>query len=329
MSANHQNNFNKAKKIIKEVSKSGASAIKFQTFRPDEMTLNLDSKSFKIFEKTSLWKGKKLFDLYKKSSMDWDWQKKLFKYARQCGLLPFSSPFGSDSLKFLIKQKCEIFKVASLENSHFPLLKNLANTNKPIIISTGSATEKEITESIKYLKKHRCKDITILQCTSVYPANPTDLNLLAIPYLKKKFRCRVGFSDHSIGINSALTAVALGAEVIEKHVKLNKNDKSLDSKFSITTKELKDFVIKAKEVKNSMGKKFFLTKSEKFARMRRRSIIAIRNISKNERLSKQNIRVLRPNIGLNPKYYEYVIGKKINRNIKIGSPIKINFLNKK
>lgn len=326
MSANHQNNFNKAKKIIKEVSKSGASAIKFQTFRPDEMTLNLDSKSFKIFEKTSLWRGKKLFDLYKKSSMDWDWQKKLFKYARQCGLLPFSSPFGSDSLKFLIKQKCEIFKVASLENSHFPLLKILANTNKPIIISTGSATEKEITESINYLRKHRCKDITILQCTSAYPANPTDLNLLAIPYLKKKFGCRVGFSDHSIGISSALTAVALGAEVIEKHVKLNKNDKSLDSKFSITTNELKEFVIKAKEVKNSMGKKFFLTKSEKFARKRRRSIIATKNIVKNEKLSHRNIGVLRPNIGLEPKYYDFLIGKKTNRNIKLGSPIKLNQL---
>jgi len=160
----------------------------------------------------------------------------------------------------------------------------------------------------------------------VYPANPTDLNLLAIPYLKKKFKCRVGFSDHSIGINSALTAVALGAEVIEKHVKLNKNDKSLDSKFSITTNELKDFVIKAKEVKNSMGKKFFLTRSEKFARMRRRSIIAIKNILKNEKLSRHNIGVLRPNIGLEPKYYDFLIGKKTNRNIKLGSPIKLNQL---
>tara|TARA_E500000178_G_scaffold147167_1_gene146874 strand:- start:31309 stop:32343 length:1035 start_codon:yes stop_codon:yes gene_type:complete len=329
ISSNHNNNFLRTKKLIKAISKTGVDAVKFQTFEPDEMTLNINNRNFKINEKKSLWKGRKLFDLYKESSMNWQWQKKLFTYARKCKLLPFSTPFGENSLKFLKRQKCKIYKIASLENSHFPLLKSLAKTGKPIIISTGSATEKEIEESIKYLRHNGCKDITILKCTSVYPAKPSDLNLSAIPYLKKKFNCKVGFSDHSKGITSTLAAIAIGAEVIEKHVKLNENDKSLDSKFSITVKELKDLVLKANQIKESMGKNYFLTKSEKYARSRRRSIITIRNISKNERLSEKNIKVLRPNIGLNPKYYEYVIGKKINRQIKIGSPIKISFLKKK
>ncbi len=329
ISSNHNNNFGSTKKLIKEISKTGVDAVKFQTFKPEEMTLNINNKNFKINEKKSLWKGKKLYDLYKESSMNWQWQKKLFAYARKCKLLPFSTPFGENSLRFLIKQKCQIFKIASLENSHFPLLKSLAKTKKPIIISTGSATEKEISASAKYLRKYGCKDLTILKCTSVYPAPPLDLNLLAIPYLKKKFNCRIGFSDHSIGINSALTAISLGAEVIEKHVKLNKKIKSLDSKFSITVKELKELVTKAKEVKASMGTKYFLTESEKYARSRRRSIIAIKDISKNEQLTKNNISVLIPYIGLDPKYYDFLIGKKVNKKIKIGSPIKLSFINKK
>tara|TARA_B110000008_G_C16949010_1_gene555632 strand:- start:777 stop:1805 length:1029 start_codon:yes stop_codon:yes gene_type:complete len=327
MSANHQNDFQKAKKIIKAVSKTGANAIKFQTFLPEEMTLNIKDKKFQINEKTSLWRGKRLYDLYKESSMRWDWQTKLFSYARKCGLLPFSSPFGEDSLNFLIKLNTKIFKVASLENSHFPLLQLLSKTKKPIILSTGSASEKEISDSINFLKKKGCKNLTLLKCTSVYPAPPSELNLLGIPYLKNKFRCRVGFSDHSKGISSALTAVALGAEVIEKHIKLNENDKSLDSEFSITVKELKKLIEKSREIKESMGKKFFLTKSEKHANSRRRSIIAIKNIKKNEIFTKNNIAVLRPNIGLHPKYYSSIIGKKAKFFIKLGSPIKWNFKN--
>ena len=255
MSSNHQNNFNKAKNIIKAISKTGADAIKFQTFIPEEMTLNTNNKKFVINEQSSLWKGKKLYDLYKESSMKWEWQSKLFLFARKCGLIPFSSPFGELSVKFLIKQKSRIFKIASLENSHFPLLKLVSKTKKPIILSTGSANEKEVFESVKYLRKNGCKDLTLLKCTSVYPASFEDLNLMGIPYLKKKFKCRVGFSDHSKGF-SALTAIALGAEVIEKHVKLNKNDKSLDSEFSITVKEFKELIDKANDVKKQWERDF-------------------------------------------------------------------------
>ena len=328
ISANHQNNFKKAKEIIKEISQTGADAVKFQTFTPEEMTLNIDDKKFVINEKTSLWKGKRLFDLYKESAMNWEWQSKLFLFARKCGLIPFSSPFGKSSLNFLIKQKSIMFKIASLENSHFPLLKLVSKTKKPVIMSTGSTSEKEISESVKYLRKNGCTDLTLLKCTSVYPSNPEDLNLMGIQHLKKKFKCRVGFSDHSKGIVSALTAIALGADVIEKHVKLNDNDKSLDSEFSISIQRFKELIEMSRDVKKSMGNKFFLTKSEKYANSRRRSLIVTKNLKKDDVLTKENVGVLRPNIGLHPKYYENVIGKKVKSSIKIGSPITYKNLKK-
>lgn len=321
MSANHNNDISIAKKIIKSASKAGIDAIKFQTFTADEMTLNLKTKHYTINESKSLWNGNRLYDLYKKSALNWKWHDELFKYSKKNGLIPFSTPFGEKSLNFLRSLNVGLFKVASLESSHFPLLKKLSETKKPLILSTGATTEKNLVESVKYLKKQNCKDLTLLKCTSTYPTNSSDLNLLAIPYLKKKFKCRVGFSDHSMGINASLSAVALGAEVIEKHIKLDDKIKSVDSKFSITVDELKELVQKTLEVKKTLGKKYFLTNSEKYAFKRRRSIIAVQSIDKGQKFTLSNIKVLRPNIGLHPKYYDFLIGKKSQKKFKIGAPI--------
>ena len=329
ISSNHNNNFDSAKKLIREISKTGVDAVKFQTFKPEEMTLDINNKKFRINEKKSLWRGKKLYDLYKESSMNWIWQERLFRYARKCKLLPFSTPFGEDSLKFLRKQKCQIFKIASLESSHFPLLKSLAKTKKPIIISTGSATEKEISKSVKYLRNYGCKNLTILKCTSVYPASPSDLNLLGIPYLKKKFNCTVGFSDHSKNNQIAFAAVAAGAEIVEKHIALKEKKKGLDYEFSLKGHEIKKFKNDLIKSYKLLGKQYFYrNKDENKNKYYRRSIFAIKNILPGEKFTKDNIKVLRPNIGISSYYYEKIIGKKSPIKISCFDPLKLNIIKK-
>lgn len=330
ISGNHDQNFKKAKKIIKEISKTGADAIKFQTLQPDEMTLDSNKSYFRINEKSSIWSGQKLYNLYKKSAMPLEWQEELFDYSKKLGLIAFSTPFGIKSLNFLKKIKSPIYKIASLENSHFPLIKEIVKTKKPIILSTGSATLDEIEESVEFIKKQGCKDLTLLKCTSVYPAKFKDLNLNGIQTLKKKFNCRVGFSDHSQGIVGSMAAIALGAEVVEKHIKLNKSDKSIDAKFSITPGEMSELILNSNIIKQSLGDaKLFKTPSERFASRRRRSIFVVRDIKSKEKLTSENVKVLRPNKGMHPKYYFNILGKKVKINLKKGTPLKMNHLVKK
>lgn len=323
ISGNHDQNFKKAKKIIKEISKTGADAIKFQTFQPDEITLDSNRSYFKINEKKSIWSGRKLYNLYKKSAMPWEWQEELFHYSKKLGLVPFSTPFGLKSLNFLKKLKSPMYKVASLENSHYPLLREIVKTQKPIILSTGSATLKEIEGSVKYIRKLGCKKLVLLKCTSVYPAKFEDLNLNGIKTLKRKFNCKIGFSDHSRGIVGSMAAIAVGAEVIEKHVKLFKNDKSIDAKFSITPNEMKELILNANLINASLGdENKFRTKNEKYAFKRRRSIFVIKDIRLKEKFTNKNINVLRPNKGIHPKHYFSIIGKKSKLNLKKGTPLK-------
>ena len=327
ISANHDQKYEVAKKIINNLSKINVDAVKFQTFKPEGMTLKIKKNDFLIKEKSSLWNKSYLFDLYKKSSMPWDWQKKLFIYARKKGLIPFSSPFHEEAVDFLESIDCPIYKIASLENNFYPLIKKVISTKKPIIISTGASTFNEISEIIKFLKKNKCKNYSLLKCTSSYPAKYGDLNLDTIPKLIKKFKCNIGFSDHTEGILAAQVAVSLGAKIIEKHVKLDNKSKTLDSKFSLTVDELSNYIGKIRDIIDIKGNKNkFFTSSEKYARTRKRSIYVCKNIKKNEVLTKDNIKIIRPGKGLHSKYFEKILGKRSNQNLNEGTPFKNRYL---
>lgn len=321
ISSNHCGKFDIAKKLIKCAKVNGADAVKLQTYTADSMTLNSNKKYFII--KKGLWRGYKLWDLYNKAHTPLEWHKKLFRYAKKIGIIIFSTPFDENAVDFLEKLNCPMYKIASFEMTDLLLIKKIASTKKPIIISTGMANLDEISLAFKTAKKYGAKDITLLYCVSNYPSKIDDFNLNNIYILKKKFNCRVGFSDHSIDDTVAMTAVASGAEVIEKHVALNEKSKGLDVKFSLKGNEIKKFKQKLDLVYKLKGQKtFFRNKNEAANKIFRRSIFAVENIKKGEIFTKQNIKRIRPGYGLEPKYYEKLLGKKSKKNVAKGEPIK-------
>jgi pseudaminic acid synthase len=324
MSGNHNGSLLNALKLIDLASKSGADAVKLQTFTPDTITMKSNRKEFFISDKKNLWKNYSLYNLYKKAHTPWEWHKKIFARAKKNKLICFSSPFDESAVDFLEKLKVPIYKIASFENTHFPLLKKIAQTGKPVIMSTGLASLAEISESVKFLRKNGCKKLALLKCTSSYPANPSDLNLLTIKDLQKKFKCEVGISDHTLGIGASIAAVGIGATIIEKHFTLKRNV-GVDGKFSHNFFEMKQLVQQAEIAWKSLGKVAYgPTKDEKRYIMYRRSIYAFKDIKKGEKITKYNVKVIRPSLGLKPKFYWSILGKKIKKNIKRGEPLKSN-----
>ena len=327
ISANHCGNFNLAKKLIKSAYMNGADAVKLQTYTADSMTLNSNKKYFKI--KQGLWKGYKLWDLYNKAHTPLSWHKELFKYAKSLGIKIFSTPFDNNSVDFLEKLKCPIYKIASFEMTDLNLVKKISKTKKPIIISTGMATLEEIELTVKTAKKSGANDITILYCVSNYPSSINDFNLMNIKILKEKFKCRVGISDHSKDNRVAITSIAMGAEVIEKHIALDNQQKGFDIDFSLKGKEIRKLRDDIDVAFKLMGKNsFFRNKSENKSKIFRRSIFAIENIKKNEKFTEENIRVIRPGYGLEPKYFNMILNKKSPLNIDKHEPLKSNILKK-
>ena len=327
ISANHNGEFSKAKELIKTAKKYGANAVKLQTYTPDNMTLNSNKKYFKISK--GIWKGYRLWDLYNKGKTPYEWHAELFSYAKKLKIKIFSTPFDEEAVDFLESLKCPFYKVASFEMNDLQLIKKISKTGKPIIISTGMATLDEIAESYHAARSSGCKDITLLYCVSNYPSKITDFNLNNIKILKKKFKCRIGLSDHSKNNIVAKTAIALGAEVIEKHIALDNQRKGLDIDFSLKGKEIKKFKEEIDEVYTLMGERlFFRTKEEKKNRGLRRSIFAIENIKKGQKFTKINIKKIRPGIGLAPKYYNKLINKKSPKNFSKGEPLKNSILKK-
>ena len=323
ISANHCGNFNLAKKLIKCAKDNGADAVKLQTYTADTMTIKSDKKYFKI--KDGLWKGYQLWDLYNKAHTPLVWHSKLFKYAKSIGIKIFSTPFDETAVDFLEKLNCPIYKIASFEMTDIPLIAKIASTKKPLIISTGMATLDEIELTFNTAKKYGSKDITLLYCVSNYPSKNSDFNLNNIKILKDKFRCRVGFSDHSKNNKMALAAIASGAEVIEKHIALGNQKKGLDINFSLKGKEIGVFRQIIDEAYNLLGKKrFYRNKSEDKSKVFRRSIFAIKDIRKGEKFTKNNIKRIRPGYGLPPLYYKRLLNKKSLINIKKGTPLKFN-----
>ena len=321
ISANHCGNINLAKKLIKCAKDNGADAAKLQTYTADTMTIQSNKKYFKI--KNGLWKGYDLWNLYNEAHTPLEWNKKLFDYGKKLGITIFSTPFDETAVNLLEKLKCPMYKVASFEMTDLLLIKKISQTKKPIIISTGMASMEEIELAYRTAKNYGAKDITLLYCVSNYPSKNTDFNLNNIKILKNKFKCRVGLSDHSKDNRVAIAAIAAGAEMVEKHIALDKQKRGLDIEFSLKGKEIKKFKEDINLAYNLLGKKyFFRNKSEKKSKIFRRSIFATENIKKGEKFNNQNIRRIRPGYGLEPKYYEKLIGRKSPIALDKGQPLK-------
>lgn len=311
LSGNHGGKIQNAKKLIKLAKSSGADAVKLQSYTADSITLNSKRKDFAL-ESTSPWSKYKYFwDLYKIAQTPLEWHKELFSYANKVGIEIFSSPFDEISVDHLEKLKCPAYKIASPEINHFPLLKKVAKTKKPVIFSTGLATFKEITEAIRYLKKNGSTKIIILKCTSSYPSNFEDLNLKTIGDLAKRFNIISGFSDHSRGRLAPVVACALGAKVIEKHFMI-KNSQTVDSFFSLNPIEFKKMVNEIRDCEKSLGKITYNIPKSSFKSLNgKRSIYICQDIKKGEIFTLNNIKVVRPRYSLSPKYYEFILKNKI------------------
>ncbi len=327
ISANHCGSFNLAKRLIRCAYINGADAVKLQTYTADTMTINSNKKYFQI--KEGLWKGYTLWDLYNKAHTPLKWHKKLFKYGKSLGIKVFSTPFDSTAVDFLEKLNCPIYKIASFEMTDLDLVKKVAQTKKPIIISTGMANLKEVETTVKTARKSGAKDITLLYCVSNYPSSISDFNLNNIQIFKKKFKCKVGISDHSIDNRVAIASIAVGAEVIEKHIALDNQKKGFDIDFSLKGKEIRKLRDDIDISFKLLGKKtFFRNKSENKSKIFRRSIFTTKNIKKGEKFSKDNIRVIRPGYGLEPKYFKKILNKKSPINILKNEPLKYTALKK-
>ena len=322
LSGNHNGSLSNALKLVDIAAKCKVDAVKLQTFKADTITMKSNQKEFFIKDKKNIWRNQSLYKLYDKAHTPWEWHDKIFKRAKKKNIIIFSSPFDETAVDFLENLKVPAYKIASFEINHFPLLQRIAKTKKPVILSTGLASFLDIKNAIKFLKKNGCKNIAILKCTSSYPADPKDLNLKTIIEMKKRFKCEVGFSDHTVDNSSALTAISLGASIIEKHLSLKKNF-GIDGKFSSDFDGMKNLKKDSIKAWQSKGVTLFgPTKSEKRYLKYRRSIYVCKKISKGEKFSRNNIKVIRPALGLHPKYFLSILGKKSKQNLKKGHPLK-------
>lgn len=319
MSGNHNQSLERALKIIDAAADAGASAIKIQTYTADTLTIK---GVFKITEKSSLWYGRDLHDLYDEAHTPWDWHKAIFEHAHKRGIICFSSPFDETAVDLLESLNNPIYKIASFEINHIPLLKYIAKTGKPVIMSTGASSLSEIAEAVNVLKREGCENLTLLKCTSTYPASAENSNLNTIPHLKELFNCVVGLSDHTMGIGVALAAIAKGADVIEKHFCLDRSEGGVDSAFSLEPAEFKQLVIEAKNAYLALGKiNYGITNDEKKVDAGKRSIYVSDKINEGEIITTKNIKVIRPGYGLHPRYFENVIGRKVKKDLEIGNPL--------
>jgi N-acetylneuraminate synthase len=323
MSGNHNGDIKRALELVKAAADAGADALKLQTYTADTITMNHRGGLFDITDKNSLWAGRNLYELYQEAHTPWEWHEAIFDYAKSLGMLAFSSPFDETAVDFLETLNVPAYKIASFESNHFPLLKKVAETGKPILISSGTSKINELYESVQYLKANGAKDIIIFKCTSTYPATPENTHLNTIPVFQSIFEdCVIGLSDHTMGIGASVAAVALGARVIEKHFTLRRADGGVDSDFSLEPEELKALVIETERAFLAMGKVQLDTqKAEEKSRQFKRSIYVTKDIEIGEEFTTENIRVIRPGDGLHPKYWEQILGTKATKDWKGGTPL--------
>jgi pseudaminic acid synthase len=321
LSANHNQDFNQAVKLIHAAKNAGADAVKIQTYTPDTMTLDCDNEYFAI-GKGTIWEGKNLYDLYAEAYTPWEWQPDLKKIANDLDMCFFSTPFDSSSVDFLESMDVPAYKVASFEIVDIPLIQKIAQTGKPVILSTGMASLAEIEEAVHIILKEGNDQIALLKCTSAYPALPESMNLKTIPHLAEAFHVPVGLSDHTLGITASVVAVALGACIIEKHFTLSRSVTGPDSAFSLEPGEFKAMVDAIHQTKKSLGRvEYEGTELEKASKVFRRSLFVVKDMKKGEFFSRENIRSIRPGYGLPPKNVEIILGRKASRDIIRGTPL--------
>jgi N-acetylneuraminate synthase len=322
MSGNHNQSLERALEIVEAAAETGAHALKIQTYTPDTITLDVKDGDFFITDEKSLWKGQCLYDLYKEAHTPWEWHEPIMKRAKGLGLICFSTPFDDTSVDFLESLGVPAYKIASFENADLPLIKKVAATGKPMIISTGMATIAELDETVRTIRETGNNQIVLLKCTSTYPATPENSNVLTIPHMRELFQCEVGLSDHTMGVGVSVAAVAQGATVIEKHFTLNRADGGVDSTFSLEPEEMKQLVIETERAWQSLGHiEYGPTEAEKPSMKFRRSLYIAEDMKAGDIFTPKNLRSVRPGMGLPPKYLENMIGKKVNCDILKGTPL--------
>lgn len=322
MSGNHNQSLERALAIVEATAKSGAHALKLQTYTADTMTLDIDEGEFFINDPNSLWHGNPLYKLYQQAYTPWEWHKPIMELAKQLGLICFSTPFDETAVDFLESLDVPCYKIASFENTDSPLIKRVAATGKPMIISTGMATIAELDETVRAASAAGCDDLILLKCTSKYPASPENSNLRTIPHMRELFDCEVGISDHTMGTGVAVAAIAMGATVIEKHFTLNRADGSVDSNFSIEPAEMISLVIETERAWQALGRvSYGPTDSEKDSLVFRRSLYITEDMKAGDVLTEDNLRAIRPGYGLPPKYLETLLGKRVNCGVHRGTPM--------
>jgi len=327
LSGNHGGSLNRALLLVKKAKEAGADAIKLQTFKPDSITLNSKKKDFKINDSKSLWRNSYLYQLYTKAQTPWAWHEKIFKYAKKINIDFFSSAFDEEAVDFLESLNVRFYKISSFENNHYPLIEKVISTNKPLIISTGASSLGEIDKLISFFKKKKYNKFILLKCVSSYPAKFKSMNLNAISFLQKRYNCPIGLSDHSIGHLAPIISVNLGACVIEKHIKLDSDKTSVDSKFAMSASDFKKMCLEIRGVKSVLGDGIFrIDRSEINNRRFKRSIYISKNVKKGELVNKDNIKIIRPSFGLEPNQYEKVIGKKFKNKYQLGTALKFKMI---
>ena len=322
MSGNHNQSLERALEIVDAAAQSGAHALKIQTYTAETMTIDIREREFFISDEKSLWKGQSLFNLYKEAYTPWEWHEAIFDRAKNHKMLAFSTPFDKTAVDFLENLNVPCYKIASFENTDLPLIKYVAATGKPMIISTGMATFAELDETVEAAKSAGCKDLVLLKCTSTYPSTPDDSNILTIPEMRKRYGCEIGLSDHTMGIGVAVAAVALGATVIEKHFTLQRSDGGVDSAFSMEPQEMAQLVIETERAWQAMGKLHDgPTEKEKSSLVFRRSLYVVEDMKVGDTFTAKNLRAIRPGYGLAPKFYDDTIGKTVKRDVVRGTPL--------
>ncbi len=327
MSGNHNQSLERALEIVEAAAQTGAHALKLQTYTADTMTLDVKEGEFFIDDPKSLWQGKSLHDLYKQAYTPWEWHKPIFDRCRELGIICFSTPFDATAVDFLESLNVPCYKIASFENTDLPLIRKVASTGKPMIISTGMATVAELGETVQTAKKAGCQDLILLKCTSTYPATPENSNILTIPHLRELFDVQVGLSDHTMGIGVAVASVALGATVIEKHFTLRRADGGVDSAFSMEPEEMAQLVVESERAWQALGRvQYGPVDVEKGSLVFRRSLYVAKDMKAGDIFTPENLRAVRPGLGLPTKYYNILLGKSINQDAKKGTPVTWNLM---
>ena len=327
MSGNHNQSLERALAIVEAAAKSGAHALKIQTYTPDTMTLDLDEREFHIADPNSLWAGTSLYKLYGEAYTPWDWHAPIFELARALGMIPFSTPFDDSAVDFLESLDVPCYKIASFENTDLPLIRRVAATGKPLIISTGMATLAELDETVRAAREAGCRHLVLLKCTSTYPATPANTHIRTIPHLREMFGCEVGLSDHTMGVGVSVASVALGATVIEKHFTLDRSEGGVDANFSMEPHEMSQLVVETERAWQALGEvRYGPTEAERKSLQFRRSLYVTADLAPGDVLSRDNVRAIRPGLGLAPGFIDAVMGRTVARAVARGTPLSWDLL---